>query len=101
MAEYRLGTIRGYLGNWQSGIGVLLIQDDDGTVPQQVFCESGPTGRALIAAFDCAGEGHTIDNSKLKGQRVYYQVDTLGMLEFFIKEADFDPSMEENSSKQE
>jgi hypothetical protein len=37
----------------------------------------------LIAAFDCAGPGHAIDNNKLRGQRIEYTIDDFGLLEAF------------------
>lgn len=80
------GTILAFSGSWQSGIAVLSIgrpENGRNEACRVIPCENGPTARALIAAFACAGPGHSIDNQKLRGRKIEYSLDDLGMLAGF------------------
>lgn len=69
------GTIERFEGSWSSGLATLVFQDGE-----RVPCDNGPTARALIAAFGCAGGGHTIDNRRLRGKEVYWEWDDMGLV---------------------
>ncbi len=80
------GILLGFSGSWQSGIAQLAIgRSDNGqdVIEHLIPCENGPAARALIAAFDCAGPGHSIDNHKLHGHRIEYALDDGGLLAAF------------------
>jgi hypothetical protein len=80
------GTLLSFLGTWGSGIAQLAIGRVEHGVPvieRLVPCENTPTARALIAAFDCAGDGHSIDNSKIRGKEIVYVLDDMGLLKYF------------------
>jgi hypothetical protein len=84
--RYR-GIILGFSGAWQSGIAQLAIgRSENGrdVIERLIPCENGPTARALIAAFDCVGPGHSIDNHKLHGRRIEYTLDEVGLLAAFM-----------------
>lgn len=69
------GTIDGFEGSWQSGLGYLVING------MPVMCENAPTVRALEGAFgDVIGEGHTVNTKALAGKEIIYSVDDLGLL---------------------
>ncbi len=78
--DWQEGTIVGFSGSWQNGLALLSIKNSDGTI-EHIHCDNAPTGRALDAMFDCIGEGHYIDNSKIQGQEIRYSIDNLGILE--------------------
>ena len=77
--DWQKGKIIGFKGSWGSGIAFLLIEDQDG-MADRIPCDNAPTGRALDAMFNCIGEGHCIDNSKIEGQEIRYLVDEIGLL---------------------
>jgi hypothetical protein len=62
-----------------SGIGQMYIEGSDGKVEIVPF-ENGPTCRALIDAFDCYAEPHSIDVSKVVGQEIEWDWDDMGMM---------------------
>ena len=84
--EFTLASIVGFHGSWQSGLARLIVRHDDGTT-NAIPGDSGPLGRALINAFDCHnGQAHSIDNTKLAGQRIGYKTDDFGLMECFLME---------------
>jgi hypothetical protein len=63
-------------GSWGSGLATLIMEGN------QVFCENGPTVRAMDACFgNVIGEGHTIDNEKggHVGREIFYSLDEMGI----------------------
>lgn len=93
MPRRHRGTILGFSGSWQSGIAQLAIgRSENGrdVIEHQIPCENGPTARALIAAFECAGPGHSVDNQKLYGRRIAYTLDECGLLATFTPVRDAD-----------
>lgn len=83
MGEVETGTIIGLYGSWESGLAVLKIIRDDG-IQDDVFCDNAPTVRAFDAAFDdVIGESHTINSRALRGKRISYSKNWLGILEGF------------------
>jgi hypothetical protein len=85
--EFTLASIVGFHGTWYSGLARLIVKHEDGST-NAIPGDSGALGRALINAFDCAGEGHCIDNEKLEGHRIGYRTDDFGTLECFAAEAE-------------
>ncbi len=77
--DQKQGKIVQFSGSHESGIAMLVIETDEGI--EHLYCDNGPTGRALGAMFDCIGEGHSIDNSKIQGQEILFTVNGMGMLE--------------------
>lgn len=82
----RRGTIIEFQGSYMSGLATLVV-DVDGQA-EGFFCDNGQTERSLIHAFGCAGEGHTIDNEKLYGNEVFFEEDSIGMMESFVPVAE-------------
>ena len=83
------GTIEGFVGSWGSGIAILAIQRDDG-VPDWPFCENSSTVRALDAAFgNVIAPDHCVNNDALKGKRIVYTLDDMGMLACFTPEEEW------------
>ena len=79
----RRGTIFGFRGSWLSGIGCLIIHNDEGE-RELVPCDNAPTVRALEAAFgDVIGPGHTVNVEAIVGRKILYSTGPLGVLEGF------------------
>jgi len=79
--EVRRGRLMAFRGNWMSGIGFLVIMDDDrGMI--EVPCENAPTVRALEGAFgNVIGDGHMVKaRPGFIGRRVYYSMDDMGLV---------------------
>lgn len=74
MEDYTEGTIVEFRTSWSSGLATLIIKDDENVI-HYFHCDSGPTGRALDAAFDAIGPGHTILNDKIRGKRIRAYMD--------------------------
>ena len=86
MDDVKTGTIIGFRGSYMSGLGHLIVDDEE---DGQVFipCQNGPTVRALEAAFgDAIGPGHTVNQEGIKGKRIRYSVDEIGVLDGFTPE---------------
>jgi len=73
------GTILGFYGSWGSGIATLSIKTESGE-HVNIPCDNGPTVRALDAIFDCIGSGHTINVDKIKGKKIKYEMDDMGLV---------------------
>lgn len=84
LPEVFKGKIIALHGSWQSGLAVLVIEDEDLGV-RMVHCENGPTVRALEGAFgDVIGNAHNIkEDGGHVGKEIYYSVDFLNLLEAF------------------
>lgn len=83
--EVEFGTIVGFRGSWGSGIGFLLLEDEEGN-PVSVPCENAATVRCLEAAYgDIITEGHSVDNEALAAGRhlIAYSTDFAGVLDGF------------------
>lgn len=90
------GAIVGFEGSWFSGMATLLVKDDaDGKV-RRLYCDNGPTVRALQSMFpECRSAGHCVDVGALKGQRIAYGMDGTGLIVAWISAADADADDEE------
>lgn len=79
-----IGTIVDFAGSWSSGIATLILQKEDGTM-DFVHCDNAPTVRALASAFgeEVIGEAHTVNVKFLRGKKIDYSVDSIGILEGF------------------
>lgn len=65
------------------GMVALFIKGDDGAV-KRVLADNGPAIRAFHAAFgDVILPGHRFNPDALKGKRIEYQTDDLGMMTSF------------------
>lgn len=76
-----VGTILDFRGSWSSGLATLVLKDRRGAV-RHVPCDNGPTVRALAAIFgsDVIGPGHTVNVAALRGKKVRYAMDDLGLV---------------------
>ncbi len=74
------GKIVGFSGSWQSGLATLTVENLDTGEVEHLPAESGPLGRALGAAFDAIGPGHTIDNEAIRGEEIFYSMDEMGLI---------------------
>lgn len=75
------GTIRGFRGSWGSGLGYLIIDDDErGRV--SVPCDNAPTVRALEGCFgNVISKAHTVNpRGGHVGKKVYYSLDDFGII---------------------
>jgi len=76
------GTIIAMYREKGGGISLLAIEDDlRGKV--LIPCEGTPSARAFDAAFGGVIVAGRFSNDGIKGERIYYSVDTLGVLEGF------------------
>ncbi len=96
------GTLKGFSGNWQSGLATLHFYGRP-----SIHCENAPTARALDACFgDVIAHGHTVDSSAIDGKEVIYSVDDMGILYGFTPVEDWtgpeipDEGIEEEEVKQ-
>lgn len=72
-------TIIGFEGSWGSGVATLVLKQGRKTV--RVYCENGATVRALASIFpEVIGAGHTVNVAALKGQRIRYALDDMGLM---------------------
>ena len=74
------GTIVNFYGSWNSGLAHLLVTNHATGKVEVLLCENGPTGRALIALFNCLAADHTIDVARIRGQKILYSINDIGML---------------------
>jgi hypothetical protein len=76
------GIIKGFSGNWNSGIGHLIIEDMESGHKSAVPCENGPTVRALQSAFgDVIGDAHDIKNGGGHiNQKIEWDYDDMGLM---------------------
>jgi len=80
-----IGTIRGLSGMPMSGLATLNIEDENGMM-KYLHCDNGQTVRSLENAFgNVIGEYHNVkEDGGHVGQEIYYNVDFMGGLEWFI-----------------
>lgn len=73
----QVGTIKALCGNPMSGLWILIFEEGE-----SAFIESGYGVRQLAAAFDAhEGSGDLLEC--IKGKRINYDTDELGILECF------------------
>ena len=90
MGVVQTGTIIVFHGSWMSGLGYLLIKGDDGEF-RTLFCDNGPTVRALEDAFgNVISPAHIVNNEAIEGKRISYSIDWMGLLEGFTPLEDYD-----------
>lgn len=79
------GKIVAFHGSWMSGLATLVIEDFVTKAEVQVFCENGPTVRALEGCFgNVIGHTHNVrSNGGHVGKEIYYSTDPFGILEGF------------------
>lgn len=79
------GKILAFHGSWMSGLATLVIEDFVTKEQVSVYCENGPTVRALEGCFgNVIGNAHSVkgDGGHV-GKEVYYSTDELGILNGF------------------
>jgi len=80
------GTIRGFGGIPMSGLATLVVEDENGMM-NYLHCDNGQTARSLEMAFGDVIDGFAInENGGHIGQPIYYSIDFMGCLEWFIPE---------------
>lgn len=85
----KTGTIEGFDGSWGSGIATLFIKEDGEKKARPVFGDNGPMVRALASMFEgVIGGDHTVNVEALKGQRVMFETDDLGLLSALAPECE-------------
>jgi hypothetical protein len=78
------GAILDFRGSWGSGIASLHIKSDADGKSRAVLCENGPTVRALDACFGNVITGHSVNVNALKGKRISFETDDLGLMVGFV-----------------
>lgn len=77
----RKGIIRNFLGSWDSGLGILLIEDCKTHQIERVPCDNGETVRALDACFgNVITAGHTADGEGYKNKTIKWCYDEMGLV---------------------
>lgn len=75
----KTGTIIDLRGSWGSGLATLVLKV--GKKVHEVHCENGMTVRALDSMFgDVITPGHCVDVDAIRGKKVNFTVDSLGLL---------------------
>jgi hypothetical protein len=73
------GTIVDFSGSWGSGVATLRVKV--GRKTRSIYCENGPTVRALASMFEgVIAPGHSVNVDALRGQEIRFAVDEIGML---------------------
>ena len=101
LPEIYKGKLIEFHGSWLSGLGELVIDDDEKGLTV-VFCENSPTVSALENAFgNVIGEAHNVkNNAGFKGKKVYYSVDFANVLEGFTPVREASKTMKDLYKKQ-
>lgn len=77
------GKLKGFRGSWESGLGYLLIEDNETGSVDSIPCDNGPTVRALEACFGNAiDKAHTVKCDQEAGfydKEVYWSYDDFGL----------------------
>ena len=78
-------TILGVGGSFGSGLASLTVKHKDGTV-HTLYADNGPLIRALDSAFgDVITAGHRFDVNAVKGKRIRYEMDDMGLtMAYFV-----------------
>jgi len=88
--EVYKGELLEFQGSYMSGLGQLLIMDEEEGM-RVIFCENAITVSALENAFgNVIGEAHNVKrNAGFVGKKVFYSVDGFNILTGFtpVKEA--------------
>jgi hypothetical protein len=79
-AMIQKGTIKGFFGNWRSGVAYFIIEDERGFC-SEVFCDNAETVRSLSSVFeDVIGPGHVVNQKAILGKEIYYGYDEQGLV---------------------
>ncbi len=82
--DVRLGRLRGFRGNWMSGLGVLLIEDSETGGVEEIPCKNTSTVRALEDCFgNVIGDDYVVKPNKESGfydKEVYWSLDEVGVI---------------------
>ena len=94
MNPIHLSKILAFRGSWNSGLGELVLENEDKTVTT-IPCDNGPTVRGLQAAFgDFITPNHTASGPGPIGQWIYWSYDDMGLvLGGFIPFDNADPEL--------
>lgn len=75
----KTGTIIDFRGSWGSGLGTLVLKV--GKKYETIHCENAQTVRALDSMFgDVITSGHSVDVFAIRGKKVHFTVDDIGVL---------------------
>lgn len=75
-----IGKIIDFQGSWMSGLATLVVENEETGQTESIFCDNSPTVRALAAAFGgVIGPGHTANVKAIRGKRINYSTDNLGL----------------------
>jgi hypothetical protein len=76
-----------FKGTWGSGIATLTVYANNRF--KILYCDNGPTVRALNALFPgFIAKGHTVNNDMIKGQEIDYELDDMGLCLAYINRVD-------------
>ncbi len=100
--EIRKGRIKDFIGSWSSGLGFLIIEDDETGETEQVPCDNGPTVRALENCFgDVITPNHTAKGNGYRDKEIFWSMGELGLvLGGFTPVEDASPKLIEAYGKQ-
>ena len=75
----KTGIIKDFQGSWGSGVATLVLKV--GRKTETIHCENAPTVRALASMFPgVIVEGHCVNVDALRGQRVQFALDDMGLM---------------------
>ena len=79
MKTKNVGKIVGFEGYWGSGIGTLVVENND--IITRINCENAQIVRVLDMLFPgTIGPGHTVNVDNIIGEWIKYEIDDLGIL---------------------
>lgn len=82
--DIRKGKLKGFRGNWMSGLAYLVIEDSESGMTEEVMCENGSTVRALEGCFgNVIGDAHCVEPDERAGfydKEVYWNMDEMGLI---------------------
>ena len=80
----RKGKLKDFRGSWNSGLGMIVIEDSETGVVEEVPCDNGATVRALESCFgNVIGEAHCVKSDQeagFYGEEVYWSMDEIGIV---------------------
>ncbi len=77
-----IGTIVGFAGSPLSGLGYIFVESEEGIQP--LMCDNPTTVRALDECFGNVIQGMRINNDAIKGKRIEFETNRIGVLEWFV-----------------